>query len=59
MTLRCHRSLPTTCAGSCPVYERPLVCDTTVPLYLGRIGRTWTRLLRKGFASLPNYTEMV
>ena len=39
MTLRCHRSRVTTCAESCLVSKRPIVCDTTVLLYLGRIGQ--------------------
>jgi predicted nucleic acid-binding protein len=39
MTLRYHRSRVTTCAESCPVPECPIVCDTTVLLYLGRIGQ--------------------
>ena len=39
MTLRYHRSPVTTCAESCLVSKRPIVCDTTVLLYLGRIGQ--------------------
>ena len=39
MTLRCHRSRVTTYAESCLVPRRPIVCDTTVLLYLGRIGQ--------------------
>ncbi len=27
------------CAARCSVSKRPLVCDTTLPLYLGRVGR--------------------
>jgi hypothetical protein len=39
MTSRCRGSRLTTCAGSWPVSKQAIVCDTTMLLYLGRIGQ--------------------